>query len=140
MTRRLGDPIRADQPSLRSSGPPRTDPERDIAVVSSFVLRAGVIVSALLTLGDLITALRGRVSLHQVRHHALAMSVPTILREAVHGQGFALMEAGLLVLVITPLLRVAVSLVLFGRHRDWLFMGLTAAVLALVVGSLILLR
>lgn len=129
-----------DQPSLRPLGPAPEDPERDIAVVSSFVLRAGVIVSALLTLGGLVAALRGRVTLHQVRHHALKMSVPTIVRQAVHGQGFALMEAGLLVLVITPVLRVAVSLVLFGRHRDWLFVALTAVVLALVVGSLILLR
>jgi uncharacterized membrane protein len=129
-----------DQPSLRARGPVPQDPERDIAVVSSFVLRAGVIVSALLTLGGLVAGLRGRISLHQVRHHALALSVPTIVRQAVHGQGFALMEAGLLVLVITPVLRVAVSLVLFGRHRDWPFMALTAAVLALVVGSLFLLR
>jgi uncharacterized membrane protein len=129
-----------DQPSLRPRGPVPQDPERDIAIVSSFVLRAGVIVSALLTLGGLVAGLRSRISLHQVRHHALALSVPTIVRQAAHGQGFALMEAGLLVLVITPVLRVAVSLVLFGRHRDWPFMALTAVVLALVVGSLILLR
>lgn len=140
MTHTPGERIRMDQPTLRPKVPPPENSERDIAVVSSFVLRAGVIVSALLTLGGLIAALRGRVSLHQIRHHGLVLSVPTIVRQALHGQGFALMEAGLLVLVITPVLRVAVSLVLFGRHRDWLFLGLTAAVLALVVGSLILLR
>jgi uncharacterized membrane protein len=51
--------------------------------------------------------------------------------------GRTLLGAGLLVLMGTPIARVAVSVVEFARGREWWFVLCTLLVLALLVGSLI---
>jgi uncharacterized membrane protein len=53
--------------------------------------------------------------------------------------GFArpLLALGLLVLLATPALRVAVSAVAYARSRDWLFVALTVIVLAELALSVI---
>ena len=50
----------------------------------------------------------------------------------------ALLSAGLVVLMATPIARVAVSVLEFARSREWWFVLCTAFVLALLLGSLIL--
>lgn len=52
--------------------------------------------------------------------------------------GFAprLTSGGLVILMVTPLLRVAVSVGDYLLARDWLFAGLTALVLATLLASL----
>jgi uncharacterized membrane protein len=52
----------------------------------------------------------------------------------------AIAQAGLLVLVATPVFRVAVSLVAFGLERDRLYAAITAVVLALLLLSIVLVR
>lgn len=52
----------------------------------------------------------------------------------------AIAQAGLLVLVATPVVRVAVSLIAFGLERDRLYVAITASVLALLLLSLLVLR
>jgi uncharacterized membrane protein len=47
------------------------------------------------------------------------------------------LNAGLVILMATPVARVVASVVLFVQERDWLFAGLTAIVLAVLVGSLL---
>ncbi len=47
------------------------------------------------------------------------------------------LQAGLIVLMVTPALRVLISCAEYVRDRDWLFAGLTGIVLA-VLGSSIL--
>lgn len=49
--------------------------------------------------------------------------------------GQAVIVAGLLLLIATPVLRVAVSMVSFARNRDRAFTVITAAVLALLLVS-----
>ena len=53
------------------------------------------------------------------------------------GVGQRLLSAGLIVLMATPIARVAVSVVEFARSREWWFVLCTAFVLALLAGSLI---
>ena len=48
-----------------------------------------------------------------------------------------LLSAGLLVLMGTPIARVAVSVAEFARGREWWFVLCTASVLTLLAGSLI---
>ncbi len=55
-------------------------------------------------------------------------------------QPLALVQAGLVVLIATPVLRVAVTLLGFWRQRDVLYVVLTFAVLALLLISLGLVR
>ena len=49
-----------------------------------------------------------------------------------------LIAAGLLLLVATPVARVVFALVGFALERDWLYVGLTAVVLAILAYSLLL--
>ena len=48
-----------------------------------------------------------------------------------------LLSAGLIVLMATPLLRVIVSIAEYLRARDWVFVGLTLAVLAELMVTMI---
>jgi uncharacterized membrane protein len=59
-------------------------------------------------------------------------------RDAAGGiHGRPLIHAGVLVLVVTPLARVALSLVAFVRERDRRLAGITLLVLALLIASLL---
>ena len=40
---------------------------------------------------------------------------------------------GVLVLILTPIMRVVLALVGFVRERDWIFAGITSFVLAVIV-------
>ena len=42
---------------------------------------------------------------------------------------------GVLVLILTPVMRIVLSLVGFVRERDWLFAGITSFVLAIIVAN-----
>ena len=53
-------------------------------------------------------------------------------------RGEAIVTLGLLVLIATPVMRVAVSVVAFIQHRDRTYALITAAVLCLLLLSLVL--
>jgi uncharacterized membrane protein len=53
------------------------------------------------------------------------------------GAATALMNAGLIVLMATPVARVVVSVTEYVLERDWLFAVLTTTVLAILLGSLV---
>ena len=44
-----------------------------------------------------------------------------------------LLKAGLIILMMTPLMRVVVSLVAYARMRDWFFVGTTLLVFAMLL-------
>jgi uncharacterized membrane protein len=52
-----------------------------------------------------------------------------------HFDGQAVIVAGLLILILTPIVRVMVSLIGFARERDRTYVWITAAVLALLILS-----
>jgi uncharacterized membrane protein len=53
---------------------------------------------------------------------------------ALEGRGF--IQLGLLLLIATPIARVLVSVFDFARERDWLYVGVTLFVLAVLIYSL----
>jgi len=61
-----------------------------------------------------------------------------ILGGALRLDGRAVIVTGLLLLIATPVLRVAVSIVSFARERDRAFVVITSAVLGLLLLSLVL--
>jgi uncharacterized membrane protein len=77
-------------------------------------------------LPPLITGQRLPHSLGQVAHWVSSW----------RGQG--LISLGLLILILTPVLRVAISIVAFGFQRDRTFMIITSAVLGFLVASFLL--
>jgi uncharacterized membrane protein len=51
--------------------------------------------------------------------------------------GYFLTSAGLLVLIATPVARVVASVIGYVAERDWTFVVLTATVLVILLGSLV---
>ena len=59
----------------------------------------------------------------------LALGLALTLLRPAHGAQRTLLTTGLLLLMATPIARVAVSAVTYARRRDWLFAALTGIVL-----------
>lgn len=111
-------------------------------VAMGHLLRAGVLLAATVVLfGGLV---------YLVRHHgsyvaygvftgepADLRSIRGILAGVGGLQGRSVMQLGVLLLVATPIARVVFSAVSFARERDWLYVCLTAAVLSLLLFSLV---
>jgi uncharacterized membrane protein len=55
-----------------------------------------------------------------------------LLRHALRGDGVAVLNLGLLVLILTPVLRVAVLVVGWCQERDWAFAAIALSVLILL--------
>jgi uncharacterized membrane protein len=126
------------EPGRRSGG---TEDQLDRTI--SLVLRLGLIASAtLVAIGAVIYLARHGteiVSYHTFRGEpAKYRRLGSILGEAAHFRGRGFVLTGLLLLLATPLLRVAFSVLAFLRRRDWRFVFVTLTVLGLLLFSLIL--
>jgi uncharacterized membrane protein len=102
------------------------------AIVSATLVAIGFLTSLVVGWnGSLVGAARARID-------------PTDFSGVLAGIGalrpIAIAQAGLLVLVATPVSRVAVSLVAFLLERDRLYAAITAAVLGLLLFSLLVVR
>ena len=103
---------------------------RTVRQAAGRVLLAGLALSmALVLLGLVLLGAAG----------AFASTLPTLPAfpppTTAVGVGTLLLFAGVLVLVLTPVLRVATSVVLFARARDGWFTFITLVVLALLVAT-----
>lgn len=111
----------------------------------SNLLRTGVFSSAaLVVLGTIVTFLRHPAYMSSVDQQrqltagltSFPTTFPGIIQGLLHVDGSSVVMAGLLVLIATPILRVAVSIVAFLQMRDRVFAGITTVVLLLLVTSL----
>jgi uncharacterized membrane protein len=101
------------------------------------LLRVGVLLSAALVLVGAVVHLAGhagvRPDLHVFRGEPLALrGVEGIVRSALALDGPGLIELGLLVLVATPVARVAFSVFAFAAQRDRTYVLVTLTVLAIL--------
>ncbi len=112
----------------------------------SHVLRAGVTVSAaVIAVGLVLRLLQGpgpgqAASLHDLQargDHAIAIDPNLILTGVLHGRGSGIIQLGLLLLILTPITRVAMTMVLFLLQRDHVFTLVTLVVLAILILGLI---
>jgi uncharacterized membrane protein len=113
----------------------------------SYVLRSGVLVSlALIVAGVVVMFLQHPTYLHSAADYSRLTSpaarAPNTLGEVIRGvvdfRGEALIMFGLLVLLATPVLRVAISVLLFLAQRDATYALITSAVLLVLLTSLLL--
>jgi uncharacterized membrane protein len=63
-------------------------------------------------------------------------SMRAIFRDATSGHSRGLMQLGLLILIATPIARVAFSVAAYLSERDWLYTAITLLVLGILVYSL----
>ncbi|HEY8486799.1 MAG TPA: DUF1634 domain-containing protein [Limnochordales bacterium] len=104
-------------------------------LVVSRILQGGVLASAVtIALGLALWALTGQNGYGPGRPPA---GWGAILQDAVRLRPMAVVQAGLGLLVLTPIFRVAASVVWFVQQRDWVYVAITAAVLLLLLGSLL---
>lgn len=94
---------------------------------SQLLLSGGLIVGG----GSLALLRTGRLPDHTV---ALGQLLPGMLA----GDATAWLTAGFLLLILMPVQRLLTTAALFARERDWLFVGVAAIVLMIVVAGLVI--
>lgn len=134
-------------------GPTRgLEPLTRMELVISFGLRAGVVLSAaIIGIGILWFAVTQDTGYAKVLPHHLSDLLtfhqaggpgffPTSFRAVVAGAAarkpYGIIGAGMLLLIATPVVRVALSVFFFLAQRDWLYVGITLFVLAVLLVSL----
>lgn len=94
------------------------------------VLRAGLgVSSALLVAGLVVIAITGQ---------GRAPAVPLLHIFAEHDSGVLLAALGVLVLALTPMVRVVALVVLWSRERDWKFVAVAVAVVLVLAAAVML--
>jgi uncharacterized membrane protein len=105
------------------------------------LLRAGVVLATLVVVcgGALYLIRYGAMPADRHLFHGEPIELRTpsgILNGVSQGSSRAMMQLGVLLLVATPVARVAFSVYAFARERDTLYVGITLTVLGLLIFSL----
>lgn len=136
-----------------ASGPAREmEPLTRMELVISYGLRVGVLLSAaIILIGILLFALRQDTGYAKVLPHHLAdiltfhqgsgpgyfpTSLGEVLSGTAAGKPYAIIALGMLLLIATPIVRVALSVFFFLAQADWLYVGITLFVLAVLLFGL----
>ncbi|MDA8376597.1 MAG: DUF1634 domain-containing protein [Planctomycetia bacterium] len=109
---------------------------------AGWVLRVGVLLSvAVMILGLAISFIHTPPTVKEMRHAVFETNPVQLYQGVIHGSGKSIIDLGLLLLVLTPISRVAVSMVLFAVvEHDYFYTWITLAVLLLTLISLIFLH
>jgi uncharacterized membrane protein len=122
--------------------PSRSWSDQTIEILLSKLLRAGVLLSAaVVSIGAVI---------YLVHHGSSSMdfgafrgepaefrTIRGIIRATIALRGRGIIQLGLLLLIATPVARVALSIVGFAEERDRLYVGLTSIVFVILMYSLL---
>lgn len=115
--------------------------DHDIEIILGHLLRVGVIATVTIVLVGAAIYLPS-VALNQPQYGKFIgepiglRTVPDIIAGAFAGDGRSIIQAGLLMLILTPILRVVFSVFAFLYERDYLYVALTCVVLGLLLFSL----
>ncbi len=117
------------------------DRDRGMQGAIGGLLRAGVLLAAAIVVAGMIGYLVTSQSTHVgygvfVGVGPALSSLYAVARSALHLHAAAVMQLGLIVLILTPVARVALSAVAFARERDRLYVALTLVVLAILLFGL----
>ena len=122
--------------------PPQSWDDHRIEVILGNLLRAGVLISAAVVLwGACIYLFRHA---HEPADYRIFRGEPSefrtiagVVHSAFHGRGRGLIQLGLLLLIATPIARVAFSIAGFALERDRMYVAFTLIVLAILLYSLL---
>jgi uncharacterized membrane protein len=130
-----------------SAGPQGAAKVHQVEMVLSTLLRSGVVLSlTIIVLGTLLSFAHHpdyTSSTGELRRLTRPGAVfPIAISQVVSGlgrfEGRAVVVLGLLLLIATPVMRVAVSVLIFVHQRDWIFVVITSVVLVLLILSFFL--
>ena len=134
----------AAQSPVRQPRPFQPQPWRDrrIEIILGNLLRAGVLIAAAVVLWG--------ASIYLFRHaHETAdyrvfrgepseyRTIPGVIQSVINGRGRGWIQLGLLLLIATPIARVAFSVAGFAIERDRMYVAFTLIVLAVLLYSLL---
>lgn len=122
---------------------PRAEDDRRLAGRIGLLLRGGVLLSAIVMLvGGALLVLAHGTAPADLASYPRATPPPSdlgaILRGALALEPRALTQLGIVLLVATPVARVALTLVDFTRRRDRAYVALSGLALLLLVGGMVL--
>ena len=115
--------------------------DRRLAIIIGNLLRAGVVIAATITSigGVIYLAHSGESAAHSrvfQGEPADLRQVKGVLSDAFSGDGAGIMQLGLLLLIATPVARVAFSLAAFAVQLDRLYVVVTLVVLGVLTFSM----
>jgi uncharacterized membrane protein len=125
---------------MADSTPQRLAAHSDaISNASAWVLRAGVVCSGLVMLvGAVFTFAHGTISVQRIKTDRFEYRPAVIWEGICHGHGKYIIEAGIYLLLFTPIMRVAASMIIFAtKERDFLYLIFTLVVLILTLTGLL---
>jgi uncharacterized membrane protein len=116
--------------------------DRDMQVIIGWILRAGVTISMLIVfIGGIIFVYRHG---HSIPDYSKFKGVPYFIHNtggvisgALNFKGQAIIQLGIMLLIATPILRVAFSAIGFILEKDYLYTALTIVVLLIILASML---
>lgn len=106
----------------------------EVELIIGKSLRVGVVISAItIVIGLLMFLITGK-SGYQGSYYPTAL--PEIFKGFISLKAYAIMLTGLYILILTPVFRVAVSILVFLKEKDYLYVKITVFVLAILLFSL----
>ncbi|MTV49108.1 DUF1634 domain-containing protein [Heliobacillus mobilis] len=107
---------------------------RDLELLISNTLRFGLTACGIITLAGLL--------LFHVAPGGISLQFPTTLfgiwQALLSLQPYGIIDLGLIILIVTPVFRVAASVFMFLRERDYTFVTITLFVLTMLIVSFVL--
>lgn len=115
--------------------------ERDVELYIGKLLRYGVILSSIITLlGGIIYVSQHP---HEIPNFKTFIGAPeylrglnTIIPRVLQLDGLAIIQLGVAVLIATPILRIAFSILAFAIERDFMYVVITCIVLGIILANL----
>jgi len=116
--------------------------DADMQLVIGWVLRIGVFLSmSVVFLGGIIYLYRHG---HELPGHTTFTGIPAFLQTGggiidgiINMRGRAIIQLGIILLIATPIARVLFSAVGFVLEKDYLYVGISILVLAIIVASML---
>ena len=116
--------------------------DRDMQVIIGWILRGGVILSIVIVfIGGVLFVLRHGNSIPDYHVFkgvpAFIQGFDGIFQGVLNFRGQAIIQAGIVLLIATPVIRVAFSAVGFLMEKDFLYTAITLLVLLILIGSMV---
>ena len=116
--------------------------DKDMQEIIGNLLRGGVLLSTgIVIIGGIIYLYRHGHELPEYRtFHGQPQefrTIPGIFRSVWQGRGRGVIQLGILVLIATPVFRVAFSIIGYLLEKDYLYMVITLVVLAIILFSML---
>lgn len=117
--------------------------DKDVEAALGNLLRWGVILSSVIVLiGGIIYLWRNGTSIPDYHSfHGLLLpfhSLTDVIKGIANGKGQAIIQLGVVLLIATPIARIAFSIVGFIKEKDRLYILIASIVLAIIITSLLL--